>query len=121
MNEKKKLELQNRENNDKILHDKNDFYNDLSPFSKYELYYPDENDFIPSQDSIEKCSNYSFSGDQLNSVPDSEQDIIKDPFDYVHQPPEKPLIPKNFYQDIKGVHYLEFSPGVIVPHNFRTI
>lgn len=117
----KKTEFQNKDNNDKVMHDKKDFYNDLNPFSKYELYYVDENDQIPSQDSIEKCSSYSFSGTQLNFVPDVDQNIIEDPFAYVHQPPEKSLIPKNFYQNIKGVHYIEISPGVIVPHNFSAI
>lgn len=104
-----------------ILHPKNDFYNDLSPFSLYELYYPDDSDQKPSEWSIEKCSQYSYSGTSLNSVPSEEQSNIEDPYDYVHQPPERPLIPRNFNQDIQGVHNLEISPGVIVPHNFSGI
>ena len=74
-----------------------------SNLTNYGLYYVDENDQIPSQDSIEKCSSYSFSGTQLNFVPDVDQNIIEDPFAYVHQPPEKSLIPKNFYQNISNL------------------
>lgn len=103
------------------IHIKDDFYNDLSPYTEYELYYPDDNDLIPSDMSVEKCKQYSFSDTSLNFVPDMEQSVINDPFDYVHQNPERPLIPRNFHQDIEGIHFLEISPGVIIPHNFSGI
>lgn len=98
-----------------------ELYDNLNPNTKYELYYPDEDDLQPSEESIRRCERFSSTGSEFNQVPDEEQNVIEDPYEYVHQPPERPLIPRNFYQKIKGVHNLEISPGVIVPHNFSGI
>ena len=84
------------------------------------LYYPDKFDEIPNPESVKKAANFS-PFVKAEFVPDAAQEVIEDPVSYVNQPPERPLLPRNFHQDIKGVAELEISPGVFVLHNFSAI
>ncbi|OHT06190.1 hypothetical protein TRFO_25801 [Tritrichomonas foetus] len=84
------------------------------------LYFPDELDEIPCNESIEKMKTWDFQ-DLTEYVPNVEMVPIKDPISYIHQQPERPLLPRNFRQKLEGVHQLEISPGVVVLHNFSAI
>ncbi|OHT02457.1 hypothetical protein TRFO_30398 [Tritrichomonas foetus] len=85
-----------------------------------ELYYTDDEDKIPYPPSIDKQNSYNYKS-RVEYVPDVLLDIIEDPENYTNQPPERPLLPRNFYQKLSGVHNLEISTGVIVLHNYSGI
>ena len=89
-------------------------------FRHPDLFYPEREDLIPRQESIEKEKDFD-PKINVEIVPNEGQDVIEDPVAYVKQTPERPLLPGNFYQNIDGVGNLEISPGVIVLHNFSAI
>ncbi|OHT03687.1 hypothetical protein TRFO_28813 [Tritrichomonas foetus] len=111
--------LDNSQNNDDKTIDESR-KNDIRSNKIKTLYYPDELDEIPCNESMEKMKTWDFQT-LTEYVPNVEMFPIEDPISYINQQPERPLLPRNFRQTLDGVHQLEISPGVVVLHNFSAI